>query len=104
MAHEQRHPQREGVLAGRYADHVGRRLAQGGAHRDVVGVAQPVDLGAARGERLRDLLGQVAGPHQQHAHARGPYTVSERSPQVTERLKVASRAKCEHTSVKVRVT
>ena len=75
MAHEQRHPEREGVLARGHADHVGRVLAQCGAHRDVVGVAQPVDLGPARGERLRHLLGQVARTHQQHAHAADPIQV-----------------------------
>jgi hypothetical protein len=76
VTHQQRDPQREGVVARGDADHVRALVLERLAERLVVGVVEPGQLGAGSVERLADLLGEVATTHEQHAptlgHARDP--------------------------------
>ena len=68
MADEERHTQRERVLASRHDGHVDVAPQQGALHRFVVGVAQEPDRRPTCLERLAYLFGEVAGTHQEHAH------------------------------------
>ncbi len=70
VADEQRHPQRERVLARGHAGDVDVARQQRALHGLVVGVDQEAHGCAARFERLAHLLGEVALAHQEHAHTR----------------------------------
>ena len=93
VAHEQRHPQRERVLARGHADHVEAAVRSAARTHS----SSAIDAGSRTSappasSASHDLLREVAVAHQEHAHRGGPYTGVERSPRVAGRLTVAEIA------------